>query len=67
MFTSSFASQDQGKQEFEGMYSVDGNDLALERNGAGSLIAEVKSAGAAIFNFKLIGAPLKDSGLDFSK
>ena len=41
--------------------------LALERKDGGSLIAEVTPGGDAKFNFKMLGGPADDPGLDFSK
>lgn len=66
-FTWSFAQKGQAAQTFGGNYSVEGNVLALERKDGGSLIAEVTPGGEAKFNFKLLGAPEDDPGLDFSK
>lgn len=66
-FTWSFAQKGQAAQAFGGNYSVEGNVLALERKDGGSLIAEVTPAGEAKFNFKLLGAPSDDPGLDFSR
>ncbi|MFN0197682.1 MAG: tetratricopeptide repeat protein [Planctomycetaceae bacterium] len=66
-FKWSFAQKDQPAQEFEGTYSFEENVLALERSDGGSLIAEVTPGGDAMFNFKLIGAPEDDPGLDFNK
>ena len=66
-FTWSFAPKGQAAQVFGGEYTVEGNVLALERQDGGSLIAEVTSGGNAKFNFKLVGAPGDDPGLDFSR
>ncbi len=66
-FTWSFTPKGQPAQSFGGTYSVDGNVLALERKDGGSLIAEVTLGGASKFNFKMVGAPDDDPGLDFSK
>lgn len=52
--------------EFGGTYTIDGNVLALESKEGGSLIAGVVQE-AGKFNFKLIGAPKEDPGLNFSK
>jgi len=61
----------QGKtdHEFEGKYTYDQNVLALEQNGGGSLIAGVVPTDDSKkqINFKLIGAPKEDPGLDFSR
>ena len=66
-FTWSFAQKNQKAQAFGGTYSVEGNVLALERKDGGSLIAEITPGGEAMFNFKLLGAPSDDPGLDFSR
>ena len=66
-FTWSFAPKNQAAQAFGGTYSVEGNVLALERKDGGSLIAVVTPGGGGKFNFKLLGAPGDDPGLDFSK
>lgn len=54
-------------EEFGGKYSVDGNILALERKEGGSLIAGLVPEANGKLNFKLIGAPPEDPGLEFSK
>ncbi len=66
-FTWSFTPQGQPAQAFDGTYTVEGNVLALERKDGGSLIAEVTPAGDSRFNFKMLGAPAEDLGLDFQK
>ena len=59
----------QGKtvQEFGGTYKVEGNVLALERKDGGSLVAGIVPDGDQKFNFKLLGAPKEDPGLNFSR
>ena len=64
-FTWSFTQKDQPAQEFGGTYAVERNVLALERKDGGSLIAEVTPVGDGQFNFRLLGAPDDDPGLDF--
>lgn len=66
-FTWSYAQKSQPAQDFGGTYTVEGNVLALERKDGGSLIAEVTPSGDAKFNFKLVGAPADDTGLDFTR
>lgn len=66
-FTWSFAQKDKAPQEFGGTYTVEGNVLALERKDGGSLVAEVTPGGEAKFNFKMVGAPTEDPGLDFNR
>jgi len=65
-FTWKFSSKQQPPQAFSGTYTVEGNVLALERKDGGSLIGEVIPGGAKKFNFRLVGAPPEDKGLDFS-
>jgi tetratricopeptide (TPR) repeat protein len=66
-FSWSFAPQNQKAQGFDGSYTVEGNVLALEREDGGSLIAEVTPGDRRSFNFKLLGAPEDDPGLDFNR
>ena len=65
-FTWRFAPKNQAAVEFGGTYTVEGNVLALERQGGGALIAEVTPHSRGKFNFKLVGAPDDDPGLNFS-
>ena len=66
-FTWKFTQKGGQPQEFGGTYTVEGNVLALERKDGGSLIAGIVPEGSGKFNFKLIGAPPEDTGLEFSK
>ena len=66
-FTWSFTPKGQPAQTFGGTYSVEGNVLALERSDGGAMIAEVTVGSDRKFNFKMLGAPADDPGLDFSK
>ena len=54
-------------EEFGGKYKFENNALALERKDGGILIAGLVADGTQKFNFKLLGAPQEDPGLDFSK
>jgi tetratricopeptide (TPR) repeat protein len=54
-------------EEFDGKYKFESNALALERKDGGMLIAGLVADGTAKFNFKLLGAPQEDPGLNFSK
>lgn len=60
-------SQKETVQEFGGKYKLEGNVLALERKEGGSLIATVKPDGDERFNFRMLGAPSEDTGLDFHR
>lgn len=53
-------------EEFGGHYTLDGNVVALERDGGGSLVAGIIFQGEKKFNFKLLGGPPEDPGLDFA-
>jgi tetratricopeptide (TPR) repeat protein len=64
-FTWAFQPKSQPAQSFGGTYSVEGNVLALERTGGGSLIAEVVVDGQSKLNFRLLGSSPDDQGLDF--
>ena len=66
-FTWSFTVKGQPAQEFGGTYSVEENVLALERKDGGSLVAEITPDNNGKFNFRMLGAPEEDHGLDFSK
>lgn len=58
--------QKNADQSFDGKYTVEGNVLALERKDGGSLVATVNPEGQQKFNFKLLGAPPSDPGLNFT-
>ena len=66
-FTWSFTPKDQPTQSFSGLYSVEGNTLTLERTGGGSLVARLVSTSDAGFQFKLVGSPATDPGLEFAR
>jgi tetratricopeptide (TPR) repeat protein len=66
-FAWSFTPKDQSPQSFDGTYSVQGDTVTLERNGGGSLIAKIRPIDESHFQFKLIGAPDDDPGIDFAR
>ena len=66
-FTWKFSSKQQAAQSFDGTYTVDGNVLALERKGGGSMLSELVMKDAQHFNFKPVGAPPEDPGLEFAQ
>ena len=66
-FTWKFSPKGQPPQEFSGKYTVEVNVLALERKDGGSLIGTVTPGSAKTFNFRLMGAPPEDKGLDFGR
>jgi hypothetical protein len=65
-FNWKFTQQDR-VQEFGGKFTLEGDVLALERRDGGSLIGRVVPDGAQKFNFKMVGAPNDDHGLDFNR
>lgn len=64
-FSWTFTPKGQPAQSFDGTYTLDGNVIALERNGGGSLVAQIDPADRSKFNFKMVGAPPDDPGLNF--
>ncbi len=66
-FNWKFASKGQKPEEFGGTYTIDNNVLALESKEAGSLIAGVTQQADGKFNFRLMGAPQEDPGLNFTQ
>ena len=61
-----FAQKGQKVTTFTGKYTVNKNVLALERKEGGALIGEVTQGQDGRFNFRMVGAPAEDKGLDFS-
>ena len=68
-FTWTFSppNQNQKGEELTGNYTVDGPVLILERREGGALAGTAKFTGDEQMNFKLVGAPTEDTGLDFEK
>lgn len=66
-FKWSYTPKDQPAQEFGGTYTVEQNILTLEREGGGSLTAEITPDGSGSFNFRLPGTAGDDKGLEFTK
>ena len=64
-FSWSFVPKNQQPQSFDGTYKMEGNVIALERTGGGSLLAEIAANDRSKFNFKMLGAPDEDPGLTF--
>ena len=55
------------KQTVKGVFAVDQNNLALEPDTGGTMLAEVDFANPSQFHFKMIGGAADDPGLDFTK
>ena len=62
-----FSAPNHKSEELRGNYSVDGPVLILERKEGGALAGTAKFTGDTQMNFKLVGAPPEDHGLDFAK
>jgi tetratricopeptide (TPR) repeat protein len=55
------------KQEAKGVYTVEGNVLAMEPDSGGVLLAELTVKGQGQLQFKMVGGPKDDPGLDFRR
>jgi hypothetical protein len=66
-FTWKFTAPKQKPQELTGKYTVEKNVLALQQSKGGALVGAVTPKGAGAFNFKMLGGPPDDPGLNFSK
>ena len=55
------------KQSVKGVFAVDQNNLALEPDAGGTMLAEIDFADPTSFLFKIIGGDEKDPGLKFKK
>jgi tetratricopeptide (TPR) repeat protein len=65
-FTWSFT-KGKRKEEVKGVYSVEGNVLAMEPDTGGVLLAELTQKEPDRVNFKMIGGKTDDPGLDFRR
>lgn len=55
------------KQTVKGAFAVDQNNLAMEPDAGGTMLAEIDFSSPTQFHFKMIGDDPKDPGLDFRK
>jgi hypothetical protein len=65
-FTWKFSPPKQQPKVLSGKYTVDHNVLALEQKDGGALVGQVAPQSDNKFNFKMLGSPPEDKGLDFS-
>jgi hypothetical protein len=65
-FTWSFA-RGSRKQEVKGVYTVEGNVLAMEPDSGGVMLAELALKEPDALHFKMIGGTLDDPGLEFRR
>ena len=55
------------KQEAKGVYTLEGNVLAMEPDTGGVLLAELTVKGEDSLHFKMVGGAKDDAGLDFRR
>ena len=65
-FTWAFA-RGSRKQEAKGVYTLEGNVLAMEPDSGGVLLAELTVKGADELRFQMIGGATDDPGLEFRR
>ncbi len=63
-FVWSFA-RGKDKQTVKGVFAVDQNNLAMEPDAGGTMLAEVDFTNPSQFHFQMVGGGPKDPGLDF--
>jgi tetratricopeptide (TPR) repeat protein len=51
----------------DGVYAVDGANLALQPDAGGTMLAEITPPQNGAFHFQEVGGPASDTGLDFRK
>jgi hypothetical protein len=66
-FTWSFEPNQNPPQSFDGTYTLTNNVVTLNRSAGGNLTAEIQMKDESHFQFKLVGAPSNDPGLDFAR
>jgi tetratricopeptide (TPR) repeat protein len=55
------------KQDVKGVYTVEGNVLAMEPDTGGVMLAELTAKGPDALHFKMIGESAEDPGLEFKR
>jgi tetratricopeptide (TPR) repeat protein len=55
------------KDESKGVYTIEGNVLAMEPDAGGVLLAELTAKGSDSLQFKMVGGPKNDPGLEFRR
>jgi tetratricopeptide (TPR) repeat protein len=66
-FTWSFSKGAGPKQSVKGVYAVDGNTLAMQPDGGGTMVLELKLKAPGELHADIIGSAKGDPGLDFRK
>lgn len=57
----------QAKESVRGVFAIDQNNLAMQPDAGGTMLAEVEIVNPARFQFRMIGAEAGDPGLTFSR
>ena len=65
-FNWKFTAPKQKPRELSGKYTVEQNVLALQKKEGGALVGQVTVLGDGKFNFKMLGSPPEDKGLEFT-
>jgi len=55
------------KQEVKGVYAIDGNSLAMQPDGGGTMLMDLKLNGPTNLHADIVGANKGDPGLNFTK
>jgi tetratricopeptide (TPR) repeat protein len=55
------------KQEVKGAYAIDGNSLAMQPDGGGTMLMELKKSGSDSLHADIVGAAKGDPGLNFKR
>jgi tetratricopeptide (TPR) repeat protein len=55
------------KESVKGVFAVDQNNLAMEPDAGGTMLAEIDFSSPTKFNFKMVGGEANDPGLTFMK
>jgi tetratricopeptide (TPR) repeat protein len=55
------------KQDVKGVYAVDGNNLAMQPDGGGTMLLELKQGAADKLHADIVGAAKGDPGLEFKR
>ena len=55
------------KESVKGVFAVDQNNLAMEPDAGGTMLAEIDFSSPSKFTFKMVGGEANDPGLVFMK
>jgi hypothetical protein len=54
-------------EDIRGIFEVHGDEIAMQPDTGGTMLAELNLTQPSTLNFKMVGGPEKDSGLNFTK